>query len=521
MTNWARPDAEAIYASYGLTCPPRIGTLRNQDRKTFGPALATISARLGTPFMPWQRYAADVALEVDPATGCLWYRDVTLLVPRQSGKTTLILALKVHRALQMGKEARRHAPAQGTRQRILYAAQKAKDAREKFVDDHLPILQASPYGKRFRPRLTSGAECLRWDTGAYDGITSNTELAGHGKVLDLGIEDEFWAAEDARLEQAFSPAMITRWSPQHWRVSTEGTERSLYLAGKVDAGRELVARGGESSVCYLEWSDLDGPRDDPQTWLRCMPALGHTVTVETIAAELEKMASNPDEFDRAYLNRRKGSRPKPDTNIPSKEQWDALADQAARIAEGSPVAVAIDVTPARDHASIAVAGTGPSGKLHWEVIDHRPGTTWVVERLVELIDRWNPVAVALDVAGPAGSLLVALEQKRVDGGAGLQRSTEKPERGQLAIPSARDAAAACGAFADSVRAGKGTHRAQTLLDAALAGARTRPLGDAWAWARRTAAADISPLVAATLAGWAFEARKHLAVPKGNAWDNVH
>jgi hypothetical protein len=319
--------------------------------------------------------------------------------------------------------------------------------------------------------------------------------------------------------------MITRWSPQHWRVSTEGYERSTYLAEKVERGREIVEHGGETTVCYLEWSNIDGPRDSPATWLSCMPALGHTVTVETIAGELEKMGA--EEFERAYLNRRKGSRPKPDANIPSKEQWDALKNQQSKLAGA--VAIGIDVTPARDHAAIAVAGETADGKLHWEVVDHRPGTGWVVARMLELVERWSPVAVALDVAGPAGSLLVPLEQAELKGPDGkpiknqveLRRPDGEPKRGQLAIPSAREAASACGAFADAVRNAKAVHLAQAPLDAALAGARTRPLGDAWAWARRTAAADISPLVAVTVAAWAYETRKHLGAPKGNAWDHVH
>ncbi len=48
--------------------------------------------------MPWQRYVADVSHEVDPATGLLWYREVIVEIPRQSGKTTLGLTVRVHRA---------------------------------------------------------------------------------------------------------------------------------------------------------------------------------------------------------------------------------------------------------------------------------------------------------------------------------------------------------------------------------------------------------------------------------------
>jgi hypothetical protein len=41
------------------------------------------------------------------------------------------------------------------------------------------------------------------------------------------------------------------------------------------------------------------------------------------------------------------------------------------------------------------------------------------------------------------------------------------------------------------------------LTAALAGARTRRLGDQWAWDRVNAVVDISPLTAVTLAAWGF------------------
>ena len=41
--------------------------------------------------------------------------------------------------------------------------------------------------------------------------------------------------------------------------------------------------------------------------------------------------------------------------------------------------------------------------------------------------------------------------------------------------------------------------ARPALDAAVAGAATQPLGDAWAWARKGLSTDITPLVAVSLA----------------------
>ena len=45
-------------------------------------------------------------------------------------------------------------------------------------------------------------------------------------------------------------------------------------------------------------------------------------------------------------------------------------------------------------------------------------------------------------------------------------------------------------------------RRHAKLDAAAAGAGKRTVGDAWAWTRKNAAADICPLVAVTLGLWA-------------------
>lgn len=513
---------EEIFAAYGLTCPPRIGTLRNPARRTYGVGVARIQAKLGQPPMPWQRYAADVALEVDER-GDLVYRDVTLLVPRQSGKTTTILGVKAHRALKMGSEAVKRRPSQGRRQFILYAAQKLVDSRKKFVEEHLPILESSPYGGRFRKRLANGSEAIRWDTGALDGITANTETSGHGPSLDLGVEDEFWAAVDARLEQAYSPAMVTRWSPQHWRVSTAGTERSTYMATKVKVGRAAVESGEPTQICYLEWSDLEGDREDPATWLRCMPALcpapsadgececspvwRHTVTPKVVAAELEKFSENPDEFDRAYLNRPKGSTLPPDPNLPSPKTFGLRVND--RAAPGNTVAFGIEITRGRDAGAIVAAW--PSAEVdkhrHLKVIEYLPGIDWLPGRARELNERWNPVAWGLDVVGPVRALLTDLTDE--EHGAGLRLPQGEPERGDLACPNVRDVAAACGMVATGIRDGWLWHAGEQALLNAYKIARSRPLGDSWAFDRKVG--DCTTLIGGAVSLWALETRKHLAV----------
>jgi hypothetical protein len=123
------------------------------------------------------------------------------------------------------------------------------------------------------------------------------------------------------------------------------------------------------------------------------------------------------------------------------------------------------------------------------VVQHEPGTDWVPARVVELAKRWRPCAIVLDPGSHAGALIEPIEQHGVE--------VVRPF-------TARDAAAACSRFYDAVMQGDLRHMGQGPLTAALAGAKTRRLGDSWAWDRVNAVVDISPLTAVTLAAWGFD-----------------
>ena len=76
--------------TYGLR--PLWGTPRTWERLTLGDKVGTIARMLGKPLMPHQQYVMDVALEIDPDTGKLAYNDITVLMGRQQGKTTMVIA---------------------------------------------------------------------------------------------------------------------------------------------------------------------------------------------------------------------------------------------------------------------------------------------------------------------------------------------------------------------------------------------------------------------------------------------
>lgn len=500
---WAPPTefAEDLHERYGLTCPPRWGTPRHPDRPSLGPKLWKVMTRLGAPPMPWQRYVSDVALEIDPATGLFAHREVGLSVSRQQGKTELCLGAQVHRALAW------------QRQNIVYAAQTRGMARQRWEDEFWEKISGSDLRKLARIRKSNGNEAILWGrTRSKMGITANTEKAGHGPPLDLGFIDEAFAHEDDRLEQAFSPAMLTRAMAQLWWASAGGTTKSVWLNKKRKVGRELIEAlfaalaedlsAVRPATAYFEWyAPEDMPRDDPATWRATLPALGHTVTEAVIRAELEKMADDPSAFDRAYLNRTRRPAPPSDPNVP-KGKWPLLVDQASRPVASS-VALAIDVSQDRKHAAIGAASLRPDGRVHLEAVAHRPGTDWLVPAVVKLSALWKPVAVAVAAAGaPAGSLIDDLVAAGID----VPKDKDEPERGDLAVMRSGDITEACGQMADAMNQGTAVHLDQVPLTAAVNGARTRRVGDAWTLDRTNSLTEISPFCAVTFARWALVIR---------------
>lgn len=464
----------SLLPAYGrlADCYPRFATPRNHDRETLGPDVAAIATRLGKPLMPWQRDAVDVAFELDPNTGKLWYTEVDVLVPRQSGKTTLIVPVGVHRAI-----------AWSTRQNILYTAQSRKAARKKWEKEQLGMILESAFGRRLllgTPRKANGDEGMTFQNGSFWGIDAPTETGGHGDTLGLAAMDEFWAQKDNRVEQALSPTMITVQDAQKWVLSTAGKHWSVPLKRKVDAGRNRVLAGLESRICYIEFSFPDDADPyDPLTWWANMPALGHTITQEKIQAEVESL-NDEEEFRRAYGNQWREGRGG-DWIIPQID-WMDQTDRESYI-EG-PMVWVPDVSPDMAAASISVAGQRADGRIHIEVVENLPSTTWLPTRTRELQNQYGGEVFG-DLTGPLGGL----HPRFVDEGINLQP-----------VPS-QELYQACGYLFDGIGQGNIVHLGQPELNMALATAAKTVSGDRWRFTRGKSMGDISSLMSVTIAAF--------------------
>lgn len=441
-----------------LVCQPRWATPRRPERFSFGFRLERIAQELGQPLMPWQRLVAAVGCEILPESGLPAYNEVIVTVPRQSGKTTLFFSWQIDRSLNWGRP-----------QRSIFTAQTGKDARDKWLDELFPQIEASPLKATIAPRGINrgmGNEALKFRTGSLIRILSTSAASGHSKTIDQAVLDEIWHDSDDRREQGLRPAMITRADRQLLICSTAGTAASTVYNRKVELGRAAVAEDRGEGVAYFEWS---APKDwdpaDQDSWWEFMPALGHTILPASI--ETERQGMRDGEFRRAYGNQPTGSG---DILIPA-ELWAAVCSDRAQPAG----ALRFGVDVAEDRGSAAIAAFG-GGVL--ELIEHRPGTGWVADRCNELT-KAHGGKVALDFGGPAGV---------------LADSIRKADR-----LKSQEVVRACGGFFDAIADATITVRRDSALDAAVEGAVKKPVGDAWVFSRRASSEDVTPLMAAALA----------------------
>ncbi len=454
-----------------------------------GPAVGEVARRLGRPLMPWQQHLADVAYEYDPVTDLFRYNEVDVTVPRQSGKTTLTLAKKVHRLTAL---ARKLGP-----QRATYTAQKRLNARKKLERDFSELLRGSrafreitnakarpSKATEWRLSLNNGSEAIQFGTGSFLQIDTPSRTGGHGDTLDDGTIDEAFAHEGDTVEAGMRPAMATRKNAQLWVISTAGDAKSKYLYRKVLAGREASESGRHGKVCYAEYSaPEEADPGDPTTWWGCMPALGITITEDFIQGEWERAQRKGQEgidmFLRAYLNLW------PDVPILEEEdgagldyaRWKTLHDASAE--RGSNPVFALSTAPDRSWAAIAAAWRRPDGDTQVMLADYRQTTAWVKARLNALRLQWG------------GRVLTDQESRDL---------ADEPEVVPLVRAEASlDDAITAGTVHHGHEGAPGLHKA---LDVAVRGARWRPSGDGRVLDRK-GSLDISPAVAAALAVWAL------------------
>lgn len=459
---------------------------------TYGPQVGDLCRLAKFPPDPEQQLILDGIFAVDGADKVAAL-EAAVIVGRQNLKTGVFKMATLGWLFLMDQRL------------VVWSAHEFRTAQEAFRDMEELIMGTPTFARRVKAiHRGNGDEAIELYDDRRLMFKARTKSGGRGLSGDKIILDEGFALQPMHMGSLF-PTLAARPDPQVVYGSSAGLVESGVLRGIRDRGRP----GGEERLAYFEWC-APPPKEacrDGETCTHALdakgcgcdnlelvkaanPAIGRRITLDYVRGE--RRALPPEEYARERMgwwdDPIGGETPiKPD-------EWTACLDESSE-PEGA-IAIAVDITPDRAMSSIAIAGRRSDSLVHAEVVEHRQGTGWVVDRLVELFEsiKPTPVALVLDPGGPAGSL----EKKLLERGFSEDKEPAA-DKWRLHMMGAREYAQACAAFADDVANSELRHIGQDPLNDAVDGVRTRPLAEAWAWSRPKSAATISPLVAVTLA----------------------
>lgn len=449
---------------------------------TVWPRVEAQCAEMGVSFDEWQRGLGRVALgKGKDGKYAATVGGVVLSIPRQVGKTffvgMVIIALCV---LFPGTT-------------VLWTAHRTRTATKTFksMQGYVKRKKVAPYLAPTRSdgiRTANGEQEIEFANGSIIMFGARADGFGRGfDEVDIEVFDEAQILDEKALEDMV-PASNQSRQPAGALLFFMGTPPRPADKGEEFTSRRTKAISGKSKgMVYVEMSaDDDADPDDREQWARANPSFPHRTSVEAMERMRENL-NNDDSFRREALGIWDAAGT---PEVIDSASWGKASDPASMAIER--LTLAIDVAPDRSVSSVAMAGMRADGLWHVELEDNKKSVEWVQTWVKDRAEKNQLHAVVVD------EMSGLVEHRK---GRNYLVGTDVVVT--LAAAEGRDMAIACGKFFDAVMEPepKLRHTDQPQLNVALSLARKRPLAGAWAWNRKDASSDITPIVATTLALW--------------------
>ena len=449
--------------------PPRLRVVPSARANSWED-VADLCASLGMPLDDWQEQTLEAAMG-ERRDGRWASKFVGLSVPRQNGKSQLIVARALAGVLLFDEQL------------IIISAHETDTAREVW-QRLMALIEDNP---SLESRIAPGGimrainrEQIRFASGQVIKLKARGTSGSRGFSADCLLLDEAQILG----KQAWGsivPTMSARPNPQAWLFGTPPTETDDPFAFSRVRDSALAKKARH---CWLEWSaDASDGIDDPETWAKANPAFGVRISHEACADD--RAAMDDEQFCRERLgmwSSRGASR------VIDERTWAAVADPASMAIDR--LTLAIDVAPDRSVASVSLAGLRADGLWHVELDEHRTGADWAIGWVKQRATKNTLHAVVIDE-------LCGLAEKRH--GRFYLKGTDVAVT--LASSEGRDMAIACAGYFDAVMGATVRHTDQPQVNVSLSQAGKRPVGSGWAWNKKAADSDITPVASQTLALW--------------------
>ena len=246
-----------------LCSPPLKGKSRIDE-------VSDLAKSINMPLLPWQEYVLKDMLTVDKNDEFI--RKTSLVItPRQNGKTHLG-RMRILSGLILFKE-KNHLIMSSNRGMALHSFREVAYAIE--ANEHLSKLVKSI-------RYANGTESIEMMPNAGGGrldVVAATRDSSRGRTADFLYIDELREIDEQGFAAA-TPTTRARPNSQTLLTSNAGDAFSTVL----NSMRERALSNPPKSFGFYEWSAPHFAKvlTDRKTWYISNPALGHTITEQSI-----------------------------------------------------------------------------------------------------------------------------------------------------------------------------------------------------------------------------------------------
>ena len=300
----------------------------------------------------FQRDFVNELLSRDAKTGKRIYQEAVLLLPRKSGKSTLIAALAVFQTLRdAGKEPQ-----------TIVAAASVDQARIIFSQIKAFIAADPELSRLLSPKVSQ----IDVQGGGFIKVVSSDGRLQHGSNPSMVIVDELWAhRDDGELYTALTSGSGARDEPLAVVISTPGYDREQIL-GKIyqrvietapeqvvesDPHFRRIARDPANGfLLYHYGAPDDADPDSDEVWRKANPA--PWITVDYLRKQRHKPSSRLEEFRRLHLAQWVNAGE--ESWLPS-GSWQECATPGVKLDPKLPVAVGVDVGITYDNSAVVLA----------------------------------------------------------------------------------------------------------------------------------------------------------------------
>ena len=424
---------------------------------------------LGMPLDPWQEWLVIHAGELLP-DGRPRFRKILVIVARQNGKTHLLKVLSLYWLFveQWGM--------------VLGTSSNLSTAREAW-EGAIEMARAVPLLSGMIDAVQRGNNDphLRLTTGGKYKIAAANRKGGRGLSLDRLIIDELREHRDYVAWNAAIPAMNARPDAQAYLITNQGDDQSIVLNSLRDTGVAALAGNViDRELGFFEWSAPDGASPlDLEALAAANPNLGYRLRPESLLADAQRAVERGGEELSGYRTEIMCQRVSALDAAVEPDAWrdgfvpGDLSDLRSR------VALCVDISPDRKHATLVAAAVQADGRTRVEALAHWEGaaaTSELRRDLGQWVRKVKPQALGWIPNGPAAALAADLKERP---------GRVSPFPASCAVEEIRaEVSAVCMGLADLVDARQVVHSDDPLLNGHILSASKLWTGDVWRFSRK-------------------------------------